>query len=317
MAVSSKFVLSQGPALRGMGEAAFGIVRQRLGLGGETSSGLPGPEVRVSYPPRDPALVRAYVRHVGGDPSAYKRTVPAHLFPQWGFGLTGRCLEGTSYPLLGAMNGGCKLIQNAPLPLGEALEVVGRLVSVDDNGRRAILDIEIVTSTRSAPRAVVAHMFLFVPLKKTKKHGADGSKKAATKDKPRVPDDARELAFLSLREDAGLDFAKLTGDFNPVHWVPAYARAFGFKNTILHGFGTMARAIEALNRGLFAGDVGALETVEVRFTRPLVLPARVGVYVRGDQLWVGTAPGGPAYLQGTFTTRAGDSQATTSPKGPS
>jgi len=65
----------------------------------------------------------------------------------------------------------------------------------------------------------------------------------------------------------------------------------------------MARAIEALNRGLFAGDVTALQEIDVRFTRPLVLPARVGVYVRGDKVWVGDAPGGPAYLEGTFKLR--------------
>ena len=41
----------------------------------------------------------------------------------------------------------------------------------------------------------------------------------------------------------------------------------------------------------------------MRFTRPLVLPARVGVYVRGDKVWVGDAPGGPAYLEGTFKIR--------------
>ncbi len=307
MAVSTRFVLSQGPTLKGMGQAALGALKQRFGLAGKSTGApaLPGPEVRVHYPPRDPALVKAYVRHVGGDPSAYKRRVPAHLFPQWAFGLTGRCLEGTSYPLLGAMNGGCKLIQNAPLPLDEPLEVVGQLISIDDDGRRAILDIEVVTSTPSAPRAVVAHMYIFVPLPKPP---GDEKQKRKKKDKPRVPADARELAFHSLRADAGLDFAKLTGDFNPVHWVPAYARAFGFRNTILHGFGTLARAVEGLNRGLFAGDVDALERIEVRFTRPLVLPARAGVYVRDDSIWVGSAPSGPAYLQGTFKTRtsAGD-----------
>lgn len=118
-----------------------------------------------------------------------------------------------------------------------------------------------------------------------------------------MPTSARELAFWRLKADAGLDFAKLTGDFNPMHWVPAWARAFGFRNTILHGFGTMARAIEGMNRSLFAGDVDALREVHVRFTRPLVLPAQVGLYVSGNELYVGDAPGGPAYLTGNFVTR--------------
>ncbi|MCB9594460.1 MAG: hypothetical protein H6719_17135 [Sandaracinaceae bacterium] len=304
MSVPTKFVLEQGPTLKGMGGAALGVLKQRLGLSEKVSGdvALPGPEIRRSYPPRDPALVRAYVKHVGGDPSAYKGRVPASLFPQWAFGLTGPCLEGTRYPLLGAMNGGCRLVQNAPIPIGEALEVVGRLAKIDDDGRRAILEIEVVTSTISAPEALVATMIIFVPL--PKKKGENGaSKDGAPKEKARVPADARELAFHKLRADAGLDFAKLTGDFNPVHWVPAYAKAFGFRNTILHGFGTMARAVEGLNRGLLAGDVDALEQLEVRFTRPLVLPAKVGVYVAGDQVYVGTAPSGPAFLTGTFKAR--------------
>ena len=65
----------------------------------------------------------------------------------------------------------------------------------------------------------------------------------------------------------------------------------------------MARAIEGLNRSLFAGDVHRLSVVDVKFTRPLVLPAEVGLYVIDNNLFVGDAPGGPAYLVGTFSTK--------------
>ena len=85
--------------------------------------------------------------------------------------------------------------------------------------------------------------------------------------------------------------------------MPPAARAAGFKNVILHGFATLARAIEGMNRALFAGDPSRLATIDVRFTRPLVLPAKVGLYVRGDEIFVGSAKGGPANLVGTFTTR--------------
>ena len=300
MSVSLKFIRYQGPVLRGMGEAAVGALKQRLGKNGKTHAAptLPGPEHRLTVSPRPAELVNAYVRWVGGDPSSYKGRVPAHLFPQWGFPLTGKMMDGLSYPMLAAMNGGCKLTINGALPAGEPLEVTGRLDAVDDNGQRAILDQKIVTGTKANPEAVVAHLYVFVPLEREEK------KNGKAKDKARVPVDAREIAFFKLGPNAGLDFAKLTGDFNPVHWVPRWARAFGFRNVILHGFGTMARAIEALNRGLFAGDVTALQEIDVRFTRPLVLPARVGVYVRGDKVWVGDAPGGPAYLEGSFKIRS-------------
>jgi hypothetical protein len=304
MSVSLKFIRYQGPVLRGMGEAAVGALKQRLGAGRKHENGaahtaptLPGPEHHLTVSPRPADLVSAFVRWAGGDPASYKGRVPAHLFPQWGFPLTGKMMDGLSYPMLAAMNGGCKLTINGALPAGEPLEVSGRLDAVDDNGQRAILDQKLVTGTKSNPEAVVAHLYVFIPLTKNDKKSGKKTEKA------RVPVDARELAFFKLGPKAGLDFAKLTGDFNPVHWVPRWARAFGFKNVILHGFGTLARAIEALNRGLFAGDVMMLSEIDVRFTRPLVLPARVGVYVRGDKVWVGDAPGGPAYLEGSFKIR--------------
>jgi hypothetical protein len=53
-------------------------------------------------------------------------------------------------------------------------------------------------------------------------------------------------------------------------------------------------------RNVFAGNVHAIGSFDVRFTRPLVLPTEVGFYVEGNQVFVGDAPGGPAYLVGTF-----------------
>ena len=47
--------------------------------------------------------------------------------------------------------------------------------------------------------------------------------------------------------------------------------------------------------------VDAMRAVEVRFTRPLVLPRRVGLFLaEGDAFYVGDAPSGPAYLTGRF-----------------
>jgi hypothetical protein len=306
MSVPLRFIRYQGPVLRGMGEAAVGALKQRLGgkkpaATNGHANGHGGAEHHITVSPRPAELVNAYVRWVGGDPASYKGRVPAHLFPQWGFPLTGKLVEGLPYPMLAAMNGGCKLTINSQLPAGEPLELTGTLDAVDDNGARAILDQKLTTGTKANPEAVVAHLYVFIPLKPKERSG--DKKSGKNQDKARVPVDAREIAFFKLEPNAGLDFAKLTGDFNPVHWVPRWAKAFGFRNVILHGFGTLARAIEALNRGLFAGDVTALQEIDVRFTRPLVLPARVGVYVRGDKVWVGDAPGGPAYLEGTFKIR--------------
>jgi len=305
MAVSTKHVLQQGPVIATLAGVAASALRQSLGHAPAGSiPPLPGPEVTTTISPRPPDLLRAYIRHVGGDPSAYRGRVPAHFFPQWGFPLASRTLAGLPYPMFKVLNGGCRLEIDGPLPAGEPLHARARLESIDDDGRRAVIHQRVATGTGAQPEAVVGHLYAVVPLggKSEPKPKSKPEPEPKPKERARVPHDAEELQRWRLRADAGLDFAKLTGDFNPVHWVSPYARAFGFRNTILHGFSTMARAMEGLQRTLLAGSTRSLRVLDVKFTRPLVLPAKVGLYVQGRSLWVGDAPGGPAYLQGTFET---------------
>jgi len=305
MSLPTKHMLSQGRVVASLGGTAFSALLQRAGLASTTPATVPSQEIVTTIPPLPAELVRDYLRNVGGDANAYRKTIPPHLFPQWGFPLAAKTLKGIPYPLMKVLNGGCRLEIHAPLPAGEKLTVRARLEDIDDNGSRAVLHQRVVTGTAKVPEALVAHMYAIVPVEKPAAKGEKTNGKSTgparpRKESPRVPTTAREIAFWRLAPDAGLAFAMLTGDFNPVHWVKPYARAFGFKSTILHGFATMARAYEGLSRYLYAGAVDRLKTFDVKFTRPLVLPARVGLYVDGHHCFVGDAPGGPAYLVGTF-----------------
>ena len=70
-----------------------------------------------------------------------------------------------------------------------------------------------------------------------------------------IPSGARSIDHWQLGTEVGLQFAMLTGDFNPVHWVGRYAKMMGFNNNIVHGFSMLARTIESLNRNSLDGDV--------------------------------------------------------------
>ncbi len=296
MTVSLRHTLAQGRSIAALGRVAVAGLRSEHA---PRAPALPGPWIEARLPPRPAALVRDYIRNVGGDPGWYRGRLPPHLFPQWAFPLGARALLGLGYPLARLMNAGCRLENRSPLPADEPLDVRARIETVDDDGRRAIITTRVITGTAKAPEALVADMRTFIRLVESKSNGHDGQRRS--KAHPTVPTSAHEIAFLRIREDAGLDFAKLTGDFNPIHWVKPYARASGFRTVILHGFGTFARAIEALNRARFSGDPYRLKLVDARFSKPLLLPARVGVYVTPQGgLWVGDAPGGGAYLEGSF-----------------
>jgi hypothetical protein len=299
MPVSNRHILEQGAALGALGRVALSTLEQQL-LGKKPKGipAIPGRTVELTLAPRSHELVSAYVRNVGGDPAAYRGTLPPHFFPQWAFALGSQALEGVPYTLSKVLNVGCTMEMHAPLPADEPLLISGRLESIDDDGRRAVLTTRVVTSTRSAKDALVCEMIAMVPLKRDKSQAKDGTKKEAAI----VPADAQELAQFDVAADAGLDFAKLTGDFNPIHWIRPAARASGFPNVILHGFGTMARAIEGLNRSVFAGDPTRLKKWSCRFTKPLVLPAKAALYSRGNEVFVGASAGGPAYLVGSYET---------------
>lgn len=286
MSVPRRHVLKQGPVVRALLGAALAGLRRPP----REPLDLPGPVATRVVPARAADLVRDYIVHCGGDPAWYRDTVPAHLFPQWGFPLLATRLREAPYPLARTLNGGCRLELHHPLPAGAPLHLAARLQSIDDNGRRAVLENHLETGTAEAPAAVSATVYGVVPLAK-----GDGKK-----ERPRVPEGAQEIRSLELTPRHGRDFAVLTGDVNPIHWLRPYARMAGFDSTILHGFATLAYAIEALNAERFDGDPTRLGTIDVKFTRPVVLPARVGVHVLDRQLFVGTAPGELAMLTGTF-----------------
>ncbi|MBT3223703.1 MAG: hypothetical protein HN348_31935 [Proteobacteria bacterium] len=298
MSVAARHVLSQGPVVGALLRTGWVAFRSRSEGTPDTMT-TPGPVFEGTVGPRPPRLVKDYIRHCGGSPSWYKGVVPAHLFPQWGFPMFSKTLEGIPYDLTKVLNGGCRIEINHPIPLGEKLRLKACLVDIDDNGSRAVLKQRLITSTETVDEAIVSYLYAIVPLKKK-----GDKKKSGKKEKPRVNQDYREIGLWKLHKKAGWEFAVLTGDFNPVHWVPPYAQAAGFKNCILHGFSTLGRSIENLNRVVWSGDASRLKTIDVKFTKPLVLPTKVGLFV-DDQggFAVGHNPGGPAYLTGEYTTR--------------
>jgi acyl dehydratase len=78
-----------------------------------------------------------------------------------------------------------------------------------------------------------------------------------------------------LPGDLGRRYAAVSGDRNPIHLHPLGARALGFPRAIAHGMWTMARCLAALQESGCPVPAGAF-SVEVRFRRPILLPASVG-----------------------------------------
>jgi hypothetical protein len=272
------------------------MLRLATSTRGDGAPEAPGPELTETLPPRPRELVADYVRFVGGDAKAWRGQLPPHLFPQWGFPLITRALQGVPYDLKKAVNAGFHWKLNHPVPDTEDLLLSARLESIDDDGRRALLRVGLTTSTASTPGALESSITVFVP-----SGGGEKKEGGPRRPKPAVPVDARPIRDFKLGPRAGLDFGLLTGDFNPLHWLGPYAKAAGFRGVFIQGFCTGALAAEALVSGLYAGDIRRLTALEGRFTRPQYVPGTVRLFIDGEGgIFAGSDPGGPATLTGSF-----------------
>lgn len=80
-----------------------------------------------------------------------------------------------------------------------------------------------------------------------------------------------EVAHWSAPADMGRRYARVAGDFNPIHLAAATAKLFGFPRAIAHGFWNKARTLAELQQHL--PDAGY--ELSVRFQQPVLLPASV------------------------------------------
>lgn len=81
-----------------------------------------------------------------------------------------------------------------------------------------------------------------------------------------------------LPADLGRRYAKVSGDHNPIHLRRLTALPFGFKQPIIHGMWTHAKALSALGPLLPEAF-----TAKVTFTKPIPLPNSVGFAVEPDR----------------------------------
>lgn len=80
-----------------------------------------------------------------------------------------------------------------------------------------------------------------------------------------------EVARWEAPKGIGRQYAKVSGDYNPIHLSAASAKLFGFPTAIAHGLWNKARTLAALADHLPAANV----EIAVQFRKPVRLPSEV------------------------------------------
>jgi hypothetical protein len=94
---------------------------------------------------------------------------------------------------------------------------------------------------------------------------------------PEEPPAGEVRATLDFAGHFGRRYARVSGDWNPIHLARWLARPFGFRRPIAHGMGALARIDAELARG------GApAQELAVRFRRTIDLPGSTRLLTAGD-----------------------------------
>ena len=82
---------------------------------------------------------------------------------------------------------------------------------------------------------------------------------------------------VELSRDSLVRYAGASGDFNPIHYRDDVAKSVGLEGVLAHGMVTMGLAVAPVTAWL--GDRGFVSSYQVRFTKPVYVPADGGVTV--------------------------------------
>lgn len=174
------------------------------------------------------------------------------------------------WPALGTVHLSNHITQHAPLAVGDALRVVLQTgaLRAHDKGQAFTVELHLWRDNACIWSCVQTVLRLGV-------RPAYGEPYApAVASAPEL----RERAPLDAPADIGRRYARVSGDFNPIHLSALTAKPFGFPRAIAHGLWTQARALATLHP---QGGQGAA-SLACDFHSPLRLPARATVWTAPD-----------------------------------
>jgi acyl dehydratase len=161
------------------------------------------------------------------------------------------------FPLPGLVHTDNETRQERPLRAGERFDVRVKAENLRDHERGHAVDLVTVVATGGVDVWRERSTYL----RKTRKGAGTAS--------PTSPADAPQGTW-RVGTEVGRDYARASGDRNPIHTSMLFARIFGFRRPIAHGMWSLARCLAALE-----GRIPDRCTVDATFRQPILLPATV------------------------------------------
>ncbi|WP_371549816.1 MaoC/PaaZ C-terminal domain-containing protein [Streptomyces sp. NBC_00554] len=170
----------------------------------------------------------------------------------------GLSMPGVEVDLARVLHGGQSIRLHRPIPVEGRATTTSRIAAVYDKGKAAILVMRTeVTDTEGPLWTNDAQIFV-------RGEGGWGGDRgpSARLEPPTGPAD--KTVDRPVREDQALLY-RLSGDWNPLHADPEFAKLAGFDRPILHGLCTYGMTLKAVVDTLLGGDVTRVRSYSTRF----------------------------------------------------
>ncbi|OIK02388.1 3-alpha,7-alpha,12-alpha-trihydroxy-5-beta-cholest-24-enoyl-CoA hydratase [Streptomyces sp. MUSC 14] len=172
--------------------------------------------------------------------------------------ISGLSMPGVEVDLAKVLHGGQRLEIHRPLPVQGTATATSRIAAVHDKGKAAVLVLRTEVADADGPLWTNdAQIFV------RGEGGWGGDRGPSTRLAPPLgePDRTVERA---VRADQALLY-RLSGDWNPLHADPDFAKRAGFDRPILHGLCTYGITLKAVVDTLLGGDVSRVRSYSTRF----------------------------------------------------
>ncbi|MET8164551.1 MaoC/PaaZ C-terminal domain-containing protein [Streptomyces sp. NPDC005329] len=172
--------------------------------------------------------------------------------------ISGLSMPGVDVDLARVLHGGQRLEIHRLLPVAGRATATGRIAAVYDKGKAAVLVMRTEVADEDGPLWTNdAQIFV----KGEGGWGGDRGPSARLEPPAGEPDKVVER---TVREDQALLY-RLSGDYNPLHADPEFAKLAGYDRPILHGLCTYGITLKAVVDTLLDGDVSRVRVYATRF----------------------------------------------------
>ncbi|MGW7110788.1 MaoC/PaaZ C-terminal domain-containing protein [Streptomyces xanthophaeus] len=201
------------------------------------------------------------------DPDELRYTLESklHVLPSFatvaGAGMAmlgGLAAPGIEVNLAAVLHGGHSIELHRPIPVKGEATSTSKVAAVYDKGKAAVIVLRSEVADADGP-LWTSDAQLFV--RGEGGFGGERGPSVSSEQPGRAPDRTEERR---IREDQALLY-RLSGDWNPLHADPEFAKLAGFDQPILHGLCSYGMTLKAVVDTVLDGDVSRVRAYRTRF----------------------------------------------------